>query len=317
MKFHRAVLVVVAIAMMAMTATAARAESLQELIERLSKVNGEAYMKPVADGLGADLNSGIYSTAKPHGIAGFDFGIKIMAAQVPDEGKFFTPVAPAGYHIDYLGGATGSPTAMGPEGTTAQVVEDGVGGATYDIPGGLDFDFVPLAVPQVAVGIPWKTDVIVRYLPSIEVSSEIGKVAFFGLGAKHSLSQYLPMVPVDLAAYFMFQNLDVGDLLEANNLAYGVCASKSLLMLTLYGGFGFESASMDVKYTLQGGTSGNPTGSDIPISLEFDSDATSRATIGARMTVFPLIFLQADASKVFGSDNVGTVLGAGLGVKLR
>src|SRR5262249_8944553 len=133
--------------------------------------------------------------------------------------------------------------------------------------------------PQATVGVPMKTDLIVRYLPAIEVDKDIGKVSFFGIGAKHSVSQYLPVLPLDVAAYAMYQKLTVGtDLLKATNFAYGVCASKSLLMLTLYGGLGLESASMDVHYVTSAATPEVPSGTTI--NLSFDSKASSRATIG-------------------------------------
>ncbi len=52
---------------------------------------------------------------------------------------------------------------------------------------GTGVDFLPLAVPQASVGLPFKTEILIRYLPEMD-AGDVGKVSFMGGGLKHSLS---------------------------------------------------------------------------------------------------------------------------------
>ena len=49
----------------------------------------EAYLSPLANGLGSGLNNGWYNTGKPHKIGGFDVSININTVLFNDNQKFF------------------------------------------------------------------------------------------------------------------------------------------------------------------------------------------------------------------------------------
>lgn len=291
-----------AAAVLATVAGSASAESLEEKLSQMLESNAEGYLRPITEGLGADLNTCLFHSAKPHGVLGFDVGLKIMAVPMPDEAKFFTATVGSESHE--------SATAVGPEDGGATFT---FGGGTT-LPGGIGADVVPVAVPQASIGLPFKTDVILRYLPAMEIDDEIGEFKYLGLGVKHRLNQYIPLpsFPLDLAAYGVLQKLEIGDILWVSNQSFGLIASKSIPLITIYGGFAVESSQTDVTYTYV-----NPSGPDVDVDLEMDSDVTSRLNVGAKLTFFPLLFVQADYSKLMGSDVAKNAYGVGLGLNLR
>lgn len=277
------------------------AESLEQKLNRIASDNVRGYIRPLTEGLGADLNTCLFHSAKPHGLLGFDVGLKVLAVPMPDEADFFT--------ADFGGSTAETPTAVGP----------GEGGApipaTSDsLPGGIDISIVPVAVPQASVGLPFHTDLIIRYLPSFEIDKDVGEFKYLGLGLKHDVDQYIPVpaFPVDLAAYVIFQKLEVGDILFVSNESFGLVASKSIPLFTLYGGFAVESSETNVEYTFI-----NDSGPDPRVDVDIESDVSSRLNIGAKLTIFPLLFVQADYSKLMGSDLAKNAYGVGVGLNLR
>ena len=114
----------------------------------------------------------------------------------------------------------------------------------------------------------------------------------------------------------MYQSLDVGYALEANASSFGVVASKSVPLLTVYGGFAKESSNMKLSYDAA------PDLSDIipgagRVDFEMDGEVSGRLTAGFRVSILPIAFVSGEASKTFGSDNAGSVLGVGIGFNLR
>ena len=49
----------------------------------------EAYIGPLGNSLGAALNNGLYNTAKPHSLFGFDFTITANIVMIPATAKTF------------------------------------------------------------------------------------------------------------------------------------------------------------------------------------------------------------------------------------
>lgn len=62
----------------------------EAFIESLAKENVPGYVQPFATALGTAINSGIYHTAKIHGLTGFDIGFRAMMISIPDDGLSYT-----------------------------------------------------------------------------------------------------------------------------------------------------------------------------------------------------------------------------------
>ena len=90
-----------------------------------------------------------------------------------------------------LGAAIGDPHA---------VAQSGQGGAVIYYPGGFDIENFALAVPQATIGTVFGTRAVVRWI-SVDVgNTDLGKFDLFGIGVQHSISQYVPVLPIDVAA---------------------------------------------------------------------------------------------------------------------
>lgn len=59
------------------------------------------------------------------------------------------------------------------------------------LPTGGNVSTVLAAIPQLEIGALWGTELLIRFIPPIEIDKNIGKFAFWGIGLKHSISQYL------------------------------------------------------------------------------------------------------------------------------
>lgn len=278
-----------------LVASAATAQNLDDKISSYGSKNAELYLQPLADAFGASLNSGFFHTAR---IGKFGLHVKIgviaMVAPIPEEKKIFEMVDEPQY------GFYPDPGEM-----TATVFGDEDGGATVngvEFPGGaFETDYMPLAVPQVTVGGVLGTEATLRYI-TYTPDDEIGEIKLFGWGVRHSLSQYIPLCPVDIAAGFWRQRFEVGDIVEATATYFGVQASKSLSVLTLYAGAGLEKSSLDIAYDYDN------EGQIERVTFGMEGENSSRVTLGLALDLAVL--------QIFGDINMAkqTTYSAGVTV---
>jgi len=326
-----------------MTAGAAFA-SFEEDLQRLAAENATNYISPFVTAFGTDMNTGLYHTAAIHKLFGFDVGIHMMGAIVPDDAMTYTFQIPSS--IDF-GGYTYStaswypaanleaPTIFGsdegaeiapdailvrddiaanmgvsPDMVPLELVDSLVALGTFPVPPGLNLEIAPLAMPQFCLGLPFKTEVLLRFMPTYS-SDDFGDIGFLGIGVKHSISQYIPMCPVDVAAQYVYQSLKVGDLLESTHTAMSLIASKKLSLilfsLTPYVGFGMESSNLKVDYTIEG--TGNDMLDGTPVSFDIDGDNGFRGKVGVSTRLL-LFKIYADYAFIgdYGAYTAGLVL---------
>jgi hypothetical protein len=158
-----------------------------------------------------------------------------------------------------------------------------------------DISLLPLMAPQLTVGTVWGTQFTLRYLPAVELNAELGEFKYSGFGIQHNPAVWLDMkLPVDLAASFFTQKMEVGSLFECSSTAMGLNASKTIgwrfLNLTPYAGFMWEDASMKVNYDFiveipDTSNPGQTVQDVVPISLDLASENSSRLTAGLNVRV--------------------------------
>jgi hypothetical protein len=189
------------------------------------------------------------------------------------------------------------------------------------LPGGFDLGKlgVPLPMPQFDLGLPFGLEVMLRYIPTVS-AGDAGKFNYMGFGLRYSISQWLPLFPVDIAAHFMtqkmtFKSKDDKDIFTAKGTAYGLEASKKLFILTLYTGFQLESSTLtlaDYQYTGNDQSLLLPNGQGIMIpGFEVKGSDKSRFTVGARLLLL-IINVQVEYSVA-----KNPVLAAGVGITIR
>lgn len=287
-----------------LTGPAPEAWSQSDLETTLEQFSGEAakgYIQPIADLFGANINSGFHHSAAIPTL-GLHFSVAIigMGSMVSDDHKTYDRPLPAGYSASRFK----APTVFGDK-DGALYTDPANPNLQYRSSGGIiDASLFPLAVPQLTVGI-LGTEATVRFITTPSLSDDkFPETTLFGIGVRHSISQYIPLSPLDIAAGLAFSTFTVGDLIDAKGLSIGAQASKSFEVLTLYGGVAWEKSTLDLKYT------STAIASTPLVDIELDGENTFRLTVGAglKFTVFSLF---ADAN--FGSvTNFSGGIGLGL-----
>jgi hypothetical protein len=249
---------------------------------------GEAtnYTKPLSTFLGTYFNSGGYYTAHVPSTFGFKLSIIGMYTFIPSSQQIFTTNPPAGYASGESGTFFGSQGAvtLGPQGF-----------AVY--PFGFDASNIPSGIIQISgslVGL----EVMLRYFPKLKFSDvESGLI---GVGVKYSISQFIPLSPVDIAVQVLYNSLTfdyVGDNeqntfnSESKNLAINAHASKTFSeMFTLYGGLQYESSTFDVEYYFRDPSGLYPDLADKVQKIEVEGDNNFRVTAGGAVKLAAIVF---------------------------
>lgn len=262
-----------------------------DLINQLNENNIIGFSKPLATTLGMGINSGSFHSAYVPKTFGFSLSFRGMLITVPDDQLTYTPTLPNGYKTD-----SPSPTIWGKKGGASYLGPNGY----YSLPGGIDEKNIPFVMPQLtfsALG----TELLVRFIPSFKVGEE--NISFIGFGLKHSVSQYIPFCPVDIAVQAMYNKLEFSDIIKGTNLAFNAQASRAFGFFTAYGALQYESSKFDLNYTFKG-DAGSPISElaqDRKISAQIEGDNNFRFILGGAIKLSVLV-LNADVN--LGSQTV-------------
>jgi hypothetical protein len=267
-----------------LAAAPARA-ALEDNLTSLGDAQVQGYLGPLVRGLSTSVNTGIFRSAGVP-VAGFGLTLDLRAAYISfgDSDRTYTAETPGYETVD-------APTVVGDE-SAVQAESETIPGVHYHYPGGFDMKNFGVAVPQLTVGNAAGTRAIIRWIPEINFSDEdIGSFKMFGLGGQHSISQYLPALPVDVAVGAMYQSFKLGDkLMDAKALAFNVMGSKRYghtVSVEPYLGLGMDSFKMDVEY--------DDSNSD-PVNISFDRENDFHVTVGTSINL-PGVKLNGEFNK--------------------
>jgi hypothetical protein len=269
---------------------------LEEILEQFSGDNARGYMQPLADLFGANMNSGWFRSAYvPE--EGFQLSIELvgMGARVGDDHRSYAATTPAGFEP----GTFSTATIFGGPGT----VVSHAGNASLSYAGSdgiIDASWFPAAAPQLRIGSLAGTEVIGRFATTIGIDNEdVPTITLWGAGARHSVSQYFPRLPVDLSVGLMYTKLTADELVNFTALTIGAQVGKRLGDFEVYGGGAWERSALDLSYT---STDPSNPGS---VMLELDGANSARLTAGGAVN--------AGFLHLFGEVNVGSVTNFSLG----
>jgi hypothetical protein len=344
-------------------------EFIRAGVEDAELLLGE-YLKPFGKGFGPGLNSEWVHSAKPHSTLGFDISVRAGLAVVPQIDKSFDVTDLTFNKLEYAddpGDSPITPTVNGvseqgprmlaqtevtlPNGSTQQATL-----ADFNMPEGTGFNYVPAPTIQAGVGIIKDTEVIIRYMPPVDLGFD-GSVNLMGGGIKHGINQWLPggnLIPVDfsiIAGYTSLNvnvNLDVnpnvdsntrnpyenqpetweGQEIKMNSNSFNIMAlvGKNLPVISLYGGVGLESSTLDLNmegsYPVTAPDDPNDPNYeagkykvvekvDDPISLSFDGANSLKAMAGLRLR---LAIFSINADYTIGNYSVASL---GVGISFR
>ena len=282
----------------------ARSDSdLERALRQYNFESVKGYVQPISDLFGTDVNSGFYhSAAIPRSGFHLEFDIVAMGALVSDDQKAYEVKLPAGF-TPKPGSTLKTATVFGGKGTLFEDYHNGqLSGLQYKGSDGIiNTSIFPLGVPQLTIGSVYGTEATIRFVTSPEIGSgKFPKTTLFGIGGRHSISQYIPNFPLDLAAGVFYSSFTVGDLITSNSIAFGVQASKEFSVLVLYGGLQYEKSSLNLKFT-----SSDPTASPL-VDVTLDGANTFRGTVG--------VGLALGVFNIFADANLGQITGFSGGI---
>jgi Family of unknown function (DUF6588) len=290
----------VAVLLLLVPAGVSAQTDLENALNQLTGPNGKVYMQPGADLFGANMQSGYFhSAAIPRVGFTFEFAIIGMTAPVTDDQKTCTMSTPTGFVPATFQNAT----LFGGKGTTVQ--NSTIPALSYKGPDGVfNVSMFPFGMPQVTVGSVIGTQVTVRYLPIPKAGNSIPEGKTWAVGIRHSISQWLGVLPLDVCASYFYNTMEAGDLLDFKGSQFGLEASKNFSVLVVYGGLAYENSKLKVGYTYEDPVSGAKT----PITLDLDGANAFRATVGAGVELGVL--------KIFANANFGSVINYSGGIAL-
>jgi len=291
-------------AAMLLVASSAAAQ-IEDQLDDYAAANGEGYLQPLADGIGGDLNSGIWRGAYVPK-EGFYIALEIplVATFFDDDQRTFTftPDPDGNQPID--GASLLVPTVVGD--TEGGTIPTTVPPELVYAPG-FDINSFALAVPQIRIGAYQGTEAVIRYIAIEAGDTELGNMSLVGLGARHSISQWMdPEFPVDISAGFFWQKFQLGeDLIDAQAMTFGVQFGKrfpqGVAIIEPYAALSYDTFKMDVSYDFE--DDGRTTE---VIDLEMESEAGMKFTLGLKA--------QVGFVDLNGEYNFGTQSGFALGI---
>lgn len=86
----------------------------------------------------------------------------------------------------------------------------------FDLPPGGNINTIIAGIPQIVIGSYFGTELLIRWVPTLNLGSNIGKFNFWGLGLKHSVSQYFKS-PIDIAVQAVYQNTNLNNTVGVTN----------------------------------------------------------------------------------------------------
>ncbi len=134
----------------------------------------------------------------------------------------------------------------------------------FNLPEGGNLNYIFAAVPQIEIGSLFGTELLIRFIPPVNMGKTIGDFAFWGIGLKHSISQYFNKGDepgeryFDMAIQAVYQGTslknDIGvtnTKLEANATMwdFNLHASKYFEdIFDIYTGFSYSIIDISSKY---------------------------------------------------------------------
>ena len=259
--------------------------------DQLSYLNGpnaENFIQPFATSLGEGLNSGSFYTASIPSFFNLSISFRGMIMLIPKSELTFNPTLPNGYTAD-----SGTATVWGKNGA----VYTGPNGYV-PFPSGVNQPRIPFAVPQITASL-MGTELLLRYVPTIKPSGSSSSFNYFGIGLRHSISQYIPLIPVDIAIGVLYNKLNYGSIISANAFAVNGEVSKTFGLFTAYAGLQYENSKFSLNYTIKGDpNNGDPSlQQDANVSASVNGKDNIRFTVGGSLKL-AIIVINADYNLV-------------------
>ena len=305
-----------------------------------ARILAEGYTAPIGKTLTYALNSGWATSAKTHKKLGFGLTIGGAAPFVPDVDQVFTPTG-----LTSLSVPSGSLSTVFGKGGDQELnfsFSESVLGNEIEyegklsFPGGLKDELplgtVPAPIVQASVGVVFDTDLLFRFIPTMEMQGSTFSLTGFGL--KHNIMQYfgpLDKLPLNVSLLAAISKAsfeyDLSDstfggnstnrkmTFEADTFTIQALASIDLPIISAFAGLGYNAGDSQFNvsgdYSIDYGITGiGPRILKDPISIASDASGVM-GIVGARLN---LLFLKIFANYTIQEYNTLT---AGISFNFR
>ncbi len=171
----------------------------------------------------------------------------------------------------------------------------------FSLPKGGNINSIIAGVPQFEIGSLYGTELLLRFIPPVYMGENIGNFAFWGLGLKHSLSQYFES-PIDIAFQTVYQGTYLKNSVGVTNSELKALATiwdfnlefgkRFENVLDFYAGFSYELLSIKSDFTYF-----------LPIETQAQLGLLEMIKIGETPNGQPIYrILPPDASRGFPGD---------------
>jgi len=300
------------------------------------------YLSPLVTSVNFGMGNGWVHTAKTHKKLGFDITLSLNSFFIPSNAKKFSTLglssitSSSEYLPTVLGGST-SETLTVSIADESSIFPTNELNATFIAPSGIEnelsLDMLVTPNIQIGIGLPFKTDLIVRYVPT--TSSKSTNISLKGVGIKHNLLQHfgpadkIPLVDLSLLIAYSNYSIDydfqktstlagVGQraAIDMNNYTAKLISSIDLKLITFYASIGYSKGvsnlsvlgSYDLSYNVADTSEVIVFTVTDPLSLEWEKESIS-GNAGLSFNL-PGIKLFADyTSQEYNSVTVGVSIG--------
>lgn len=128
----------------------------------------------------------------------------------------------------------------------------------FYLPEGANYNSFVVGVPQFEIGSWHGTELLVRFIPPINLGKDVGDFAFWGAGLKHSVSQYFAEPWLDVAIQAAYQGTHLENHIgitnafleaDATMFNFNAQASKSVEgVIDVYAGASYETIDISSEY---------------------------------------------------------------------
>ncbi|MBM4179095.1 MAG: hypothetical protein FJ211_07160 [Ignavibacteria bacterium] len=127
------------------------------------------------------------------------------------------------------------------------------------LPPGANLSRLVAAVPQIEIGSLFGTELLVRFIPPVEFDTNVGDFSFYGVGLRHSISQYFPQRWFDCSIQGVYQRTTLTNTIgltesklaaDATIMSANVQLGKQLgKYVDVYSAFSYEHIDVTSTYT--------------------------------------------------------------------
>lgn len=272
-----------------------KAQSIEEYLDSYVGENAVPYVQPLADLFTSNINTGVWEWSTIESDFYLRLKLQGMMSFPSESMRTFTGRTTGDFRPQQTVIAS---TIIGDE---DGILLEGDDDDIYIFPGGYDLQRLILGTPQITIGGFLNSELTARFL-AFPLDNDLEKVRFYGIGGRHSISNYFSDSPIDLSVGYMYHHTEAGDYLNSNQHLISAHIGKSGKIFSGQLMVGYQASDSDIHYTYEDGATVN----EIDLNLKNTNPFIMEAGLGVKLG--PVMA----STSVSYSEHVALSLGAGL-----